>query len=60
METTVCDQVIFDQYLASKETEGFFEVDCFFPPTAGAMTFVHKLRSRIQTPMEFFNEWDHP
>ncbi|XP_052132342.1 dynein beta chain, ciliary-like [Frankliniella occidentalis] len=53
-------KVIFDEYREAKEENGFYDVDCYFPPTAGAMTFVHKLRCRIQAPMEFFSEWENP
>lgn len=60
MTVVIALQVIFDEYVASKAANGFYEADSFFLPTAGALTFVRKLRHRIQTPMDFFNEWEKP
>ncbi|XP_034948410.1 dynein beta chain, ciliary-like [Chelonus insularis] len=51
---------IFDKNFAIKKTSGHMEVDQYFPPVAGALCWLKKLKFRIDYPIESMKLIDHP
>lgn len=46
--------------MTSKKNEGTMSIDIYFPPVAGALCFLKKLKVRIDYPMESLKLIEHP
>ncbi|XP_043279274.1 dynein beta chain, ciliary-like [Venturia canescens] len=53
-------KLIFDKRMKSWRNEGTINIDVHFPPVAGALCFLIKLKVRIDYPMDSLKLIDHP
>jgi hypothetical protein len=51
-------QEIFDRQVEFYNKNGYMIIDKYFPPTAGALLWIHKLRQRITVPTEIIKKLD--
>lgn len=49
-----------DQNFERRKKTGHMNVDQYFPPVAGALCCIMKLRNRIEYPIESLKLVDHP
>lgn len=53
-------KLLFDENLEIRKKTGHMTVDPYFPPVAGALCWLMKLKRRIDDPIESMKLIDHP
>lgn len=53
-------QSLFDKNFEIRKRTGYMTVDQYFPPVAGALCYLMKLKRRIDYPIESMKLVDHP